>query len=138
MRASVAIAALFVGLVAGLASARAADLEVAPHGYGACCDPPYGTAEPVVIWDDQPGVAMRRWWLPPWQNRHFYPHGRASLKVGRRRHPARWRPHAGPRYVRYWTNPPVYVLDTQPLIGRDIRYPRRDPRRYPPPSAVGP
>ena len=137
MRAPIVIAASVAGLVAGAAVARAADLPVESAGHG-CCYVEYGTA-PLVILDDEPGVVIRRWWLPPWRDRHFYPFGNTALtkavpgkRVVRRRQPRRV-----PSYARYWTNPPVYVLDSAPLITRDVE-PLPRPRRYPPPAAVGP
>ena len=50
----------------------------------ACAAPVYQTVPQVVIYDDEPGVVIRRWWLPPWRDRHYYPHGRASLRAGSR------------------------------------------------------
>lgn len=141
MRAPVLIAASLAGLIVGAAAARAADLAVEPvgyGGYGACCRVPYGAIAPVVILDDEPGVIVRCWWLPPWRNRHYYPHGRAALNKDGRHKAARRPPRGGPRYSRYWTNPPVYVLDATPLIGRDVDPPRRHRRHKPVPGAVGP
>jgi hypothetical protein len=139
MRASIVIAASLIGLVAGAACARAADLAVEPDdgGYDVCCGVAYDPVPQVVIYDDDPGVVVRRWWLPPWRNRHYYPHGRVSLK-SRISHPgrrSRAAPRSGPRYVRYWTNPQA---DVTPLI--DPEYvplpPRRYPYRPPPPVAA--
>ncbi len=146
MRAPIVIAASVAGLVAGAATAFAADLPIESSGYDGCCHVEYGPG-PLVILDDQPGVVIRRWWLPPWRNRHYYPHGRLSLKKsGTRRHAARGRPRRAPSYARYWTNPPGgafvsaprYAFDAPPLIVRDFDPPLPRPRRYPPPAAVGP
>ncbi len=90
MRAPLVIAASVAGLVAGAAAARAADLPVESSGYGGCCYVEYGPA-PLVILDDEPGVVIRRWWLPPWRNRHYYPHGDVALKKTGKRHHAVWR-----------------------------------------------
>lgn len=146
MRASIVIAASLAGLIAGAAAARAADLTVEPYGdggYGACCYTVYQPIPQVVILDDEPGVVVRRWWLPPWRNRHYYPHSRAfskthAARTHERRHAARARPRPAPRYVRYWTNPPAYGARPAPLIGPDINPPRPRPRRYLPPPAAAP
>ncbi len=74
MRASIAVAASIAGLFAGAAAARAADLPLRRSGGDACCYS--GHVMPLVIWDNQPGVVMRAWWLPPWRNRHYFPAGR--------------------------------------------------------------
>ena len=134
MRAPIVIAASLAGLVAGVASARAADLELRSSGDGGCCYVGYGGVAPVVIIDDQPGVVTRAWWLPPWRNRHYYPRGGAKLKTGRRHHAERSvRPRPAQSYARYWTNPPVYLLDLPPQLRREfVPPPRRTYRRQPP------
>ena len=144
MRASVVIAVSLAGLIVGAACARAADLPVAPYGeggyggYGVCCRAAYQPVPQVVILDDEPGVVVRHWWLPPWRNRHYYPHGRLSLKrrsSDRQRH-SRAEPQLARRYVRYWTNP-----DAGPLIGPDLApLPRPRPYVYrqPPPLPAAP
>jgi len=128
MRASIVIAASLAGLVAGAVPARAADLAVEPDGagYGVCCAV-YQTVPQVVIYDDEPGVVIRRWWLPPWRDRHYYPHGRASLKsrISDPKRRSRAAPRSGPRYVRYWTNQQAAAT---PLIGP--AYVPLPPRRY--------
>ena len=147
MRASIVIAASLVGLIAGAACARAADLPVEPYGdgyggYGVCCRAVYQPIPQVVIYDDEPGVVVRRWWLPPWRNRHYYPHGRTSLKrrssVSRKRHrAARAELRPAPHYMHYWTNPQAGAA---PLIEPDVALlPRPRPYAYrqsPPPAAA--
>jgi hypothetical protein len=139
MRALIVIAASIAGLAAGVAGVRAADLRVQTHDYERCCYVGYGPAAPLVIYDDEPGVAIRRWWLPPWRNRHFFPHGGGKLKVSDRRESGQPQRRRVPRYARYWTNPPVYVFDSSPLLMRDVDpLPRPRPRRYPPPTVADP
>lgn len=143
MRPSIVIAASLASLIAGAASVRAADLPVDPYGgdygsYGVCCRTAYQPVPQVVILDDEPGVVVRHWWLPPWRNRHYYPHGRRSLKrrSSRRQRHSRAEPQLARRYMRYWTNP-----DATPLIGPDYA-PLPQPRPYfyrqPPPPPAAP
>ena len=133
MRAPMFIAVLLAGLVAGAAGARAADLSVEGCCYGG--PPPIA---PVVIIDNEPGVVMNRWWLPPWRNRHFYPHGVEKLRSDARPPDEPSRPRRAPRYSRYWTNPPVYLLDSSPLLP-DRAYPMPRPRPHAaPPAAATP
>ncbi len=149
MRVSIVIAASLAGLIAGAACVRAADLPVAPYGeggyfgYGVCCAF-YQPVPQVAIYDDEPGVVVRRWWLPPWRNRHYYPHGRASVRRGsahaQRRHRAsRAAPRRVPHHRHYWTN---RQADAGPLIGPGVApllpRPRPYPYRQPPPPAAAP
>jgi len=32
-------------------------------------------ASPIVVYDYEPGVVVRAYWLPPWRNRHYFPTG---------------------------------------------------------------
>lgn len=137
MRASVVIAASIAGFVAGAVPACAADLPLESPGYGSCCTIGYGVAAPVVIYDNQPGVAVRAWWLPPWRNRHYYPHGREKLRSSHRQQTKYVQPRRAPSYARYWTNPPVYLLDSSPLLRPDVP-PRRYLRRHLPSAAARP
>jgi hypothetical protein len=146
MRAPFVIAVSVAGLVAGAAAARAADLPIETSGYDGCCTVEYGP-EALVILDNEPGVVIRRWWLPPWRNRHYYPHGRwakkktESRKGAERKRVERRRSRSARSYARYWTNPRPYPEDmvTNPplLMNNTYVLPRPRPYRYPPPD-VGP
>ncbi len=138
MRAPIVIAASVAGLLAGAANAWAADLPVELSAYRGCCDAGYGWAVPIVIYDDEPGVVTRSWWLPPWRNRHYFPHGAQRLKTSARLRADRRRPHPGRSYTRYWTNPPVYLLDSSPLLRHAAAPPRQRIRRNPSPAAAVP
>ena len=79
MRALAAIAGLVVSL--GAAAASAADIPGGAGGYG---DYDGGVrAGQVVIWDVEPGVVVRPYWLPPWRNRHYFPSNGEMPEVGR-------------------------------------------------------
>ena len=67
-----------VVIALGLAGARAADLDRA-RGYS---DIGYRSA-PLVIYDDQPGVLVRAYWLPPWRHRHYFPATGKRPRIGR-------------------------------------------------------
>lgn len=137
MRALIVIAASIAGLVAGAAAASAAELPLAPPEYDDCCAT-YGPGAPLVMLDDEPGVVIRRWWLPPWDNRHYYPRGRSALKTGVRTRVERGRPRRARSFARYWTNPPVYVIDPAPLLMPEFELPPWRVRRYPPPAGAAP
>ena len=76
MRALKIIAVLYFA-IAGIAAARAADL---PDGHAPrnvfTHNVPFGhRAGPIIVYDFQPGVVVRAYWLPPWRHRHYFPFG---------------------------------------------------------------
>ncbi len=115
MRALVAI--ILIALAAA-APARAADLVEAPDGYSG--EVQYGVrgsvrAEPVLIYDYQPGVAVRTWWLSPWQHRHYFPTTGVKPKVGRRENlAARYKPIPAQTFYRAWSTNSLFI-DLPPL-----------------------
>jgi len=76
------IFSVIVGFAAGLglASATAADLSSGGEGYGG-----YGgvIAGQIVVWDAEPGIVTRAYWLPPWRNRHYFPSNGEMPEIGR-------------------------------------------------------
>lgn len=87
MRAIFALAILTLGAAAAI-PARAADLVDTDGGYSDGLS--YGggrsggvRAAPVVLYDYEPGVIVRPYWLLPWRNRHFFPVTGQTPAVGR-------------------------------------------------------
>ena len=74
MRVLLAVAVIALGI----AGASAADMDMA-RGYSAIG---YRSA-PLVIYDYQPGVAMRAYWQEPWGHRHYFPATGKRPRVGR-------------------------------------------------------
>jgi hypothetical protein len=74
MRVLLAMAAIALGI----AGASAADLGM-ERGYSALG---YRSA-PLVIYDNQPGVTMRAYWLEPWGHRHYFPATGKRPRIGR-------------------------------------------------------
>jgi hypothetical protein len=61
--------------IAGMTPASAADLfEMASADM---------RATPLVIYDYQPGVAVRAYWLAPWRNHRYFPTTGKKPKLGR-------------------------------------------------------
>jgi hypothetical protein len=80
MRVLSAIAIALLG-IAGIMPARAADLRVSPQYRSSWF---VGErAGPIVIFDDEPGVVVRPYWLPPWRNRHYFPMAGRRPRLGR-------------------------------------------------------
>lgn len=73
---------VIAGLVAGLggATALAADIPGDSAGYGVYGDVRAGQ---IVVWDAEPGVIVRQYWLPPWRNRHYFPSNGEMPEMGR-------------------------------------------------------
>ena len=72
--------------IAAVANANAADLSGGQGiggGYGLYA-PFVSRMEPVIVYDYEPGVIVRCYWCPPWQNRHYFPRTGHRPKVGRR------------------------------------------------------
>ena len=127
MRVLFALALLILG-IAGLAPARAADLVEPPDGgawpgggYTEGGDRSSGVrALPVVIYDYEPGVSVRHYWLSPWRHRHYFPVtgkpprlGRAEnlSSVGGIHRPAE-------TFTRYWSTTELFVRAPRPVHAR--------------------
>jgi hypothetical protein len=74
MRVSATIIGICAGL-AGVASAAAADLPPvsAERNVGLHYAAHGRRAGPIVIYDYQPGVVVRAYWMAPWRHRHYFP-----------------------------------------------------------------
>ncbi len=104
-------------LVFGVTSAGAADLRLGgrPHGgyvshYSVIGEP----ATPIIIYDYDPGVVVRAYWLPPWRNRHYFPFGRDKIVKTH----AVGRPRPAQSYWRYWSNNGAFMYDAPPAALR--------------------
>lgn len=102
MRALGAIAGLLAGL--GAATALAADIPGGAGGYG------YGYGEgipagQIVVWDAEPGVTLRPYWLPPWRNRRYFPSNGEMPEIGRDEDLSqRSAPRPAQPYERHWSS----------------------------------
>lgn len=130
MRALFVIIVSAVGIVAGSAAASAADFRISTY------DDVVGSprAIPQVVYQYQPGVAMRAYWLPPWHNHHYFPRTGRRPAIGRyereSKHHRRMR--MAESYVRYWSNAAAFPCNCGWLGARDQqlipdRYRHRSP-----------
>lgn len=98
----------FVGtLAAGLSAVQAADLPSTTHrGTGLYYSASGQRVEPLVIWDDEPGIVTRAYWEEPWRNRHYFPATGHKPHSGRRENLHARRAAAEPAepFYRGWTN----------------------------------
>ncbi len=101
-----AIAAIIIGI-----SAASFGFAGAARAYDA-----YGPvrAEPLFIYDSQPGIFARAYWRTPWRNRHYFPATGKRPKIGRAENlnaPRHYYPMAESYYRSWSTNalfpPPV-------------------------------
>jgi hypothetical protein len=93
---------IFAGFI-GVTTATAADLskggDAGLNYYSA-----YGARiEPIVIYDDQPGVIGRSYWYAPWANRHYFPKTGKRPRVGRLEHITARPVSRAEDYFRRWT-----------------------------------
>lgn len=72
--------------------------------------------EPIVIYDDQPGVIGRSYWYAPWANRHYFPKTGKRPKIGRLEHITARPASRAEDYFRRWTASsgfPIYLPPTR-------------------------
>lgn len=119
MRAPLAMAVLLAGLIGGTAAARAADLPLRLAERGPSYEiEPGRPAGQVLIYDFEPGVVLRAWWLPPWRHRHYFPFGAArpaALRPARRQPPQR-----AERFERSWSTCSLCESETPHVIDRPL------------------
>jgi hypothetical protein len=128
MRVSFAAAILVFGIAAS-APVAAADLIIAPgatignvsHGQMSYGGGFYGERlGSVIVYDYEPGVITRAWFLPPWRSQHYIPATGHKPRVGRAenlsiRHPVK----PAQSFYRVWSTTalvfPDAALDRAPL-----------------------
>jgi hypothetical protein len=126
MRARNAIV-VFAFSLAGVAGAGAADMRVATNN-GAYAG---GVrAEQLVIFDVEPGVTVRPYWLAPWRHQHYFPRTGKKPRVGRRENlAARGSYRPAQTYRRYWSNA-AFAFD--PWLGPPPEFNMAPPPRQEP------
>lgn len=102
--------------IATVADANAADLS-GGHGIGGgygSYSPFVSRMEPVIVYDFEPGVIVRSYWYPPWQNRHYFPSTGRRPKVGRREILPTRRMQKPQEFYRYWSVSSVFAPQLSP------------------------
>jgi hypothetical protein len=101
MHALKVVAALIVA-AGGIDVARAGELHHRPAPYVVITrDVPYAErSSPSLVYDFEPGVIARAYWLPPWRHRHYFPFG--ADRVAAHRLPRR-APRPAETFERYWS-----------------------------------
>lgn len=108
MRALAAIAGLIAGLAAG--QACAADVHAVPLSHVSYH--PGVRAPMLLVYDDQPGVYIRPYWVAPWRHRHYFPRTGHKPKVGRRENQAaRYFPKPVQSFHRSWSTSSAFVAE---------------------------
>jgi hypothetical protein len=111
------------------APARAADL-----GGGAWAGAVH--AGPFVVYDYEPGIVVRSYWLPPWGGRRYFPSGGKMPAVGRREQLAPTPVSSKRNYERNWSSFPVDTIEQPPLILNQQQYFPSGVASPPPPPPV--
>ena len=116
----VVFASLMFGVAALLgAPAHAADLG---GGGGGAAWGGQVHSGPFVVYDFDPGIVVRAYWLEPWAGRHYFPSGGKMPVVGRREvlTPA---PVSDKRnFRREWSSHPIDTIQQPPLILNQQQY----------------
>lgn len=121
MRVLVALAALAFGF-AGIDSASAG----ATRGYSA-------RTAPLVVYEYQPGVIVRAYWLTPWRHRHYYPTTGDKPEIGRNEDftAASNAPEPPENFQRTWSTSSTFVLPEQPRSTAPAQDAAPEPRGEP-------
>ena len=114
----------------------AAVLTAAPAGAADVAVPAWVAgvgAGPLVIYDYEPGVVVRAYWVNPWRNRRYFPSNGTAPKFGRRENQSQRLPvdHAKDFY-REWSSFPLNEAI------RVVPAPRNDLPMEPAPETVLP
>lgn len=114
MRVLAAMIGVCAGL-AGIATARAADLPAIPvhRGAGVYYAPQGYRAGQIWVWAYEPGTVVRPYWLAPWRDRHYFPFTGRPPRIGRREN-TRLRGEAtepAESYTRTWTTTSSFVVE---------------------------
>jgi hypothetical protein len=114
MRAFLAIAVLILSF-AGVTAAGAVDAprDVFTHNV------PHGQrVGPIVIYEFQPGVVVRAYWLSPWRNRHYFPFAAAKPNLTP---PDDGPPKPAEDFERSWSTPHSSIRALPPHIERRVQ-----------------
>ena len=91
--------ALVVVVVACVTPARASELLGSPRADA--------RAGQIVVYDYEPGVVTRDYWLMPWRDHHYFPRTGKRPKIGRLEHIGAHRaPKQAQSFYREWSNQP--------------------------------
>ncbi len=78
-------------------------------------------AGPLVVYDFEPGVVVRAYWLAPWRNRHYYPSTGEQPISGRNEAippDGRELPEPAEKFYRMWSTSELFARDA-PLVAAD-------------------
>ena len=119
--------AVIILSLAGQIAANAADLSssniASAPGYAV-----YGLrTEPVIIYDYEPGVIVRSYWYPPWNNRHYFPRTGRRPKSGRLEHISARGPTKAEDYFRFWGTSSGFPIEPPPTNVRPYAVPPAPP-----------
>lgn len=79
-------------------------------------------AEPFLVYDYEPGIAVRTYWLRPWAGRHYFPSGGKMPIVGRREHISPTPVSEKRDFHREWQTFPVDTIQQPPLVLNQQQY----------------
>ena len=79
-------------------------------------------AEPFVVYDYEPGIVVRTYWLRPWGGRHYFPSGGKRPVVGRHEQLDPTPVSSKRNYERDWSSFPVDTIEQPPLILNQQQY----------------
>jgi hypothetical protein len=113
-RSTAAIAFCVASSAAMAADGPAGGAVIGPASGGIHTSPYLARIEPLIVYDYQPGVIVRSYWLPPFENRHYFPKTGKRPKVGRHEHKTTSRDAIAQDYFRSWGVSSVFAPGLPP------------------------
>lgn len=107
-------ASLMIAAALFTAPARAADLA---GGWAGAVH-----TEPFVVYDFEPGIVVRTYWLRPWAGRHYFPSGGKRPLVGRHEQLTSTPVSSKRNFHRDWSSFPVDTIEQPPLVLNQQQY----------------
>lgn len=119
MRALVAV----ILLAFGIAGVRAADLSIDQSANFSTRS--FGVGDRsgmLVVYDFEPGVNVRPYWLAPWRHRHYYPRTGEQPEIGRDENLSApsGRQKPAETFRRHWSNSSAFSSDLPRMRARPL------------------
>jgi hypothetical protein len=107
----------------GIAGVRAADLSIdQPANYSARSFGIGDRTGMLVVYDYEPGVNVRPYWLAPWRHRHYYPRTGEQPEIGRDENLSApsGRQKPAETFRRSWSNSSVFSSELPRMRARPL------------------
>jgi len=107
----------------GIAGVHAADLSIDQSANYSTRSFGFGDRSGMlVVYDFEPGVNVRPYWLVPWHHRHYYPHTGTKPRIGRVEDLSApsYRHKAAETFRRSWSNSSAFAHEVPLMPARPL------------------